>query len=306
MAFERTVTGLTSMFKSSKSARDFGALSKEYPTDADSYELLEDCGRGVSATVHKVLCKPRHEIMAVKKMNLESINCSLDDIIQETTTMRSYNHPNVLPLYTSFVDKSELWMVMPLISGGSVLHIMKYSHPEGLDEVSIATIMRDVLRALDYVHRQGGIHRDIKAGNILVDKDGCVYLADFGVSTSLERGGSWGNDKQTRMTFVGTPCWMAPEVMEQTAGYDNAADIWSFGITLLEMAHGHAPFAKFSPMKVLFMTLQNPPPTLDDQGRKQFSKALKDLVTRCLQKDPRVRPTAAQLLEHKPTLSYPN
>ena len=128
-------------------------------------------------------------------------------------------------------------------------------HAKGLDEVVVATIMREVLKALDYVHKQGGIHRDIKvgslisgfslvlpylwvfsfpwaeergvilfpattqAGNILVDKDGWVYLADFGVATSLERNGSWGHDKSNRMTFVGTPCWMAPEVMEQTAGW---------------------------------------------------------------------------------------
>ena len=232
-------------------------------------------------------------------MNLENQNADLDEIIMEAQTMRNYHHANVLPLYTSFVHDNELWMVMPFITGGSVLHIMKYSFPEGLEEVAIATIIRDVLRALEYVHKQGGIHRDIKAGNILVDKDGCVKLADFGVATSLERNGSWGHDKAARMTFVGTPCWMAPEVMEQTAGYDNAADIWSVGITLLEMAHGHAPFAKFPPMKVLLMTLQNPPPTLDDKGKKHFSKFMKDVVTRCLQKDPHLRPTAAQLLEHR-------
>ncbi|EFJ47105.1 hypothetical protein VOLCADRAFT_105178 [Volvox carteri f. nagariensis] len=213
--------------------------------------------------------------------------------------MRKYNHPNILPLYCSFVHEQELWMVMPFVAGGSVLHIMKYGHPEGLNETIIATIGREVLKGLDYVHKNGSIHRDVKAGNILVDGDGNVKLGDFGVAASLERGGSWGHDKQARMTFVGTPCWMAPEVMEQTSGYDFSADIWSFGITLLEMCHGHAPFAKFPPMKVLLMTLQNPAPTLEDKGQKHFSKALKDLVTRCLQKEKDKRPTAAQLLEHR-------
>ncbi|GAX82215.1 hypothetical protein CEUSTIGMA_g9643.t1 [Chlamydomonas eustigma] len=294
---DRAISGIFG--KTSKSTKDLVNLAKDYPTSSEDYDLIEDCGRGVSATVYRSLCKPLHEVVAVKKMNLESMNCDLDEIIHEAQLMKNYNHPNVLPLYTSFVSGQDLWMVMPFISGGSVLHIIKYAYPEGLDEIVIATIMREVLKAIDYVHRQGGIHRDIKAGNILVDKDGKVYLADFGVATSLERAGSWSQDKSNRMTFVGTPCWMAPEVMEQTAGYDNAADIWSFGISMLEMAHGHAPFAKFPPMKVLLMTLQNPPPTLDDKGKKHFSKAMRDVVSKCLQKDPRLRPPASQLLEHK-------
>ncbi|KAL6765899.1 kinase-like domain-containing protein [Haematococcus lacustris] len=297
---ERALTGLARM-ASRKSTKDLNGLDKyrDFPVSADAYEILDDCGRGVSATVHRALCKPLNEIVAIKKMNLESLNCDLDEIIHEAQTMRAYSHSNVLPLYCSFVSGQDLWMVMPFVSGGSVLHIMKYGYPEGLDEVIIATIMRSVLKALEYVHKQGGIHRDIKAGNILIDNNGHVQLGDFGVAASMERTGSWGHDKATRMTFVGTPCWMAPEVMEQTQGYDRSADLWSFGITLLEMAHGHAPFAKYPPMKVLLMTLQNPPPTLDDQGKKHFSKAMRDVVTRCLQKDPGLRPTASQLLEHK-------
>ncbi|KAG2499215.1 hypothetical protein HYH03_002795 [Edaphochlamys debaryana] len=298
---ERALTGLTSKLTSRKSTKDFRELAggKDWPTDASQYQILDDCGRGVSATVHRARCLPNGAECAVKLMNLESMNCDLDEIIHEAQTMRMYNHPNILPLYCSFVHGQELWMVMPFVSGGSVLHIMKYGYPEGLDEVIIATIGREVLKGLDYVHKNGSIHRDVKAGNILVDGEGNVKLGDFGVAASLERGGSWGHDKQARMTFVGTPCWMAPEVMEQTVGYDFSADIWSFGITLLEMCHGHAPFAKFPPMKVLLMTLQNPAPTLEDKGKRHFSKALKDLVTRCLQKERDKRPTAAQLLEHK-------
>jgi len=298
---EKALSGFAKMAtrKSVSSLSDMHKPKKEFPVGEENYELLEDCGRGVSATVHRAICKPLQQVCAVKKMNLESLNCDLDEIIHEAQTMKNYHHPNVLPLHCSFVTGQDLWMVMPYISGGSVLHIMKYAYPEGLDEASIATIMRDVLRALDYVHKQGGIHRDVKAGNILIDRDGHVHLGDFGVAASLERGGSWGHEKAARMTFVGTPCWMAPEVMEQTRGYDHTADIWSVGITLLEMAHGHAPFAKFPPMKVLLMTLQNPPPTLDDKGKKHFSKSMRDLVSRCLQKDPRCRPSAAQLLEHK-------
>eukprot|EP00879_Flechtneria_rotunda_P019943 GHRR01020962.1.p1 GENE.GHRR01020962.1~~GHRR01020962.1.p1 ORF type:complete len:340 (+),score=76.46 GHRR01020962.1:187-1206(+) len=285
-----------------KSSKDFSAscTPRECPADPACYELLEDCGRGVSATVHRAVSKPTGDIVAVKKLHLERVCMKLEDLVKEAQTMKSYNHPNVLSLYTSFVHGQELWMVTPFMAGGSVLHIMKYRYPEGLDEVAIATIMKYVLLGLEYVHKNGGIHRDVKAGNILIDRDGTVRIGDFGVAATIERGGSWGNDKVMRSTFVGTPCWMAPEVMEQTQGYDYSADIWSFGITMLEMANGHAPFAKFPPMKVLLMTLQNPPPQLDDkQGRKHFSKNMRNLVGRCLQKDPRNRPSATELLQDK-------
>lgn len=218
-----------------------------------------------------------------------------------------YRHPNVLPLYTAFVVGKDVWFVQPYISGGSVFNIMRYKFPNGLDEVVIAIIMKEVAKALEYVHRSGGIHRDVKAGNILINTDGSVFLADFGVAATVERGGSWGNTVSKRNTFVGTPCWMAPEVMEQTAGYDSKADIWSFGITMLELAHGHAPFAKFPPIKVLLMTVQNPPPQLEaERGQRHFSKHMRDLVAQCLQKDPSKRPTASQVLESKFFRSLPD
>lgn len=240
------------------------------------------------------------EEVAVKKLDLENMNCSLDEIIREAQTMRFLNHPNLLPLYASFVHEQNLWMVMPYVHGGSILNIMRYKYADGLEEPVIATVMKEVLKALQYLHHNGIIHRDIKAGNVLLDDDGHVLLADFGVAATLERGGSWGNRVEPRNTFVGTPCWMAPEVMQQDQGYDSRADIWSFGITLLELAHGHAPFARLPPMKVLLMTLQNPPPTLEQaNSKKHFSKAMRDIVAKCLVKDPNQRPSASQLLEHK-------
>lgn len=277
-----------------------GITRREYPVSAEEYELLEEAGRGVSATVWKARCKATGEDVAVKLLDLENLNCSLEEIVREAQTMRQQHHPNVLPLHCSFVHQQNLWMVMPYVAGGSVLNLMKFAYSEGLEEPVIATILKEVLKGLDYMHRHGGIHRDIKAGNILIDKDGMVLLADFGVAATMERGGTWGNQQMSRNTFVGTPCWMAPEVMEQTEGYNSLADIWSFGITILELAHGHAPFAKLPPMKVLLMTIQNPPPTLEsDSGKKHFSKSMRDIVGKCLIKDASKRPSAAQLLEHK-------
>ncbi|KAF6263987.1 hypothetical protein COO60DRAFT_266714 [Scenedesmus sp. NREL 46B-D3] len=300
---DRALSALSISKLRGKSSKDLAAsftASKEFPADPACYELLEDCGRGVSATVHRAFVVETGEEVAVKKMNLERVNMSLEEIIHEAQTMKSYHHKNVLPLYTSFVHGQDLWMVTPFMSGGSVLHIMKYQYPDGLEEPVIATIMKAVLEGLAYVHENRGIHRDVKAGNILIDRDGSVRIGDFGVAATLQREGSWGNEAMTRTTFVGTPCWMAPEVMEQTDSYNSAADIWSFGITMLELANGHAPFAKFPPMKVLLMTLQNPPPQLDDkQGRKHFSKAMRNLVARCLQKDHKQRPSARELLDDK-------
>ncbi|KAK4395474.1 Serine/threonine-protein kinase fray2 [Sesamum angolense] len=184
---------------------------------------------------------------------------------------------------------------MPYMAGGSCLHILKAAYPDGLEEVVIATVLREVLKGLDYLHQHGHIHRDVKAGNILIDTRGAIKLGDFGVSAYLFDSG---DRQRMRNTFVGTPCWMAPEVMEQMYGYDFKADIWSFGITALELAHGHAPFSKYPPMKVLLMTLQNAPPGLDYERDKKFSKSFKQMIASCLVKDPLKRPSARKLLKH--------
>ncbi|CAL5038457.1 unnamed protein product [Urochloa decumbens] len=270
-------------------------LSRRFPTNPDEYKLYEEIGEGVSATVYRALCVPLDIMVAIKVLDLEKCNNDLDGIRREVQTMSLIDHPNLLRAYCSFTNGHQLWVVMPYMAAGSALHIMKTSFPEGFDEPVIATLLREVLKALVYLHSQGHIHRDVKAGNILIDTNGAVKLADFGVSACMF---DTGNRQRARNTFVGTPCWMAPEVMQQLHGYDYKADIWSFGITALELAHGHAPFSKYPPMKVLLMTLQNAPPGLDYERDKRFSKSFKDLVATCLVKDPRKRPPSEKLLKH--------
>lgn len=176
---------------------------------------------------------------------------------------------------------------------GSIGNILRFMFREGLqDEVLLASILQEVLQALAYFHEQGQIHRDIKAGNILMDGHGNIYLADFGVSSSLRVG-------KTAKTLTGSPCWMAPEVIEtgNGTGYNFKADIWSFGITAIELAKGVPPLIEHTAMKIIILIKESDPPHL---GRDDpFDSSFKDLVNSCLQKDPEKRPTAEMLLKKR-------
>ncbi|VAI26157.1 unnamed protein product [Triticum turgidum subsp. durum] len=246
------------------------AAVSEFTLSADDYRLMEEVGFGANAVVYRAIFLPANRTIAVKCLHLDRISSPFqDDVRKEAQIMKLIDHPNVIKAYCSFVVDHNLWVIMPFMAEGSCLHLMKVAHPDGLEEPVICSILKETLKALAYLHGQGHIHRDVKAGNILVDSPGVVKLGDFGVSACLfDRG----DRQRSRNTFVGTPCWMAPEVLQPGTGYNFKADIWSFGITALELAHGHAPFSKYPPMKVLLMTLQNAPPGLDYDRDRKFSK----------------------------------
>ncbi|KAG8968758.1 hypothetical protein FRC03_006215 [Tulasnella sp. 419] len=275
---------------------------------------------------------------ALKVLDLDKLQPSaLKLLTRETQLMSLSKHPNVIRVRGSWTLGHKLYIAMRLMNKGSVADIVKYSFVDGLEEEVIKCILQQALEGLNYLHINGFIHRDIKAANLLVDDDGTVLLGDLGVAVSLAdeedqagtskrsmgsnlNGGGGGPlifgasnsvsqqsaaskqkdlSRGKRKSFVGTPSWMAPEVIAQQH-YDSAADIWSLGITVLELCSGRAPGSRERDVKrVLLGTLQNAPPTLDrDGGRYKYSKALKELVESCLNKDPAQRPPAANLLQH--------
>lgn len=315
---------------SSEKTAPTAEYSSEWPTDSSSYQLLGKIGQGAFATVYKALARSKEDetnelsfACAVKILNLDHVDTNLQEIRREVQALRLSSHPNVLPCYTAFVSDIHLWLVTPLMNKGSSLHCLQQARKlprQGTQvpkmEDFILYILHETLLGLQYIHDNGQIHRDIKAGNILLDGNGDVRIADFGVSGWLVQGGQ---QQQKAQTFVGTPCWMAPEVMEQIHGYDYKADIWSLGITAMELAKGYAPYAKYPPMKVLILTIQEDPPSLDTYevedddddvstpvAQEDYSKAFRYFVETCLQKNPSRRPTCQELLQNHKSLSVMN
>lgn len=245
-------------------------------------------GKGSFGKVYKGRIRKTNHVCAVKQVNLDEED-DIDEIALEVNFLASLRCPYITEYYGSVVDNRDytLWILMEYCGGGSCADLIK-SQP--FREDHIAVVMRDTLRGLEYLHKQRKVHRDIKAANILLTTEGDVKLADFGVS------GEMGLSIKKMRSFVGTPYWMAPEVISK-AGYDYKADIWSLGITALELADGSPPLSGLSPMKALTVIPDRECPSLPSGNH--FTELFREFIDACMCKDPDNRPSASQLLTLK-------
>ncbi|KAJ3161401.1 putative protein serine/threonine kinase [Geranomyces michiganensis] len=253
-------------------------------TANDLYEIQNQIGKGSFGAVYRGIHKPTGAAVAIKVVDFEESGDDIDEIRQEISILSELDSPWVTRYHGSYVRGTKLWIVMEFCDGGSLLDMIKETP---MTEQHIAVVMRDLVRGLEYIHRHGKIHRDIKAANVLVTNSGQVKLADFGVSAQVTA------TITKKNTFVGTPYWMAPEVILRSA-YNAKADIWSLGITAWELATCLPPHANIHPMRVLFIIPQQPSPVLPDS----FSSEFKDFMAQCLAKRPSQRPTASDLIHH--------
>ncbi|KAI3976718.1 hypothetical protein MKX01_008576 [Papaver californicum] len=263
------------------------SVTREDPST--KYELLNELGKGSYGAVYKARDLKTSEMVAIKVISLSEGEEGYEEIRGEIEMLQQCSHPNVVRYLGSYQGEEYLWIVMEYCGGGSVADLMNVTD-EALEEHQIAFVCREALKGLSYLHSIFKVHRDIKGGNILLTEQGEVKLGDFGVAAQLTR------TMSKRNTFIGTPHWMAPEVIQENR-YDGKVDVWALGVSAIEMAEGLPPRSTVHPMRVLFMISIEPAPMLED--KEKWSLIFHDFVAKCLTKEPRLRPTATEMLKHK-------
>jgi serine/threonine protein kinase len=255
----------------------------------DVYSSLVKIGEGAAGEVFVANMNGRSEQVAIKTMTITNDNKKL--LCTEINFMKSSKHENIVEFLEAFIcDGNKLWVVMELMDGGCLTDVLE-QYPNGvqMSESQIAHVCLQTLQSLAYIHACHRIHRDIKSDNILLNSKGEVKVADFGYAAQLTE------QKRNRQTVVGTPYWMAPELI-RGHDYGTGVDIWSTGIMLMEMLEGEPPYMEFPPLRALFLITTKGIPPLADQGK--WSPDLLDFYSKCLEKESDKRPSAAELVEH--------
>ncbi|KAI9098605.1 kinase-like domain-containing protein [Phlyctochytrium arcticum] len=261
------------------------------------YELLSDIG-GVDDISYLYLARhlPTGEYVALKYTDLTlSPDFELiDELVRTVRHTTLCSHRNILPYWTTFTENERMWNVTHPMRGGTFRSIMRNHFQDGLNDATVATVLREVLKAVTYMHDNKMIHNDIRADNILLDGRGEIRITGLRQMAILSQGGEY---IKSVFSLVGDNIeWAAPEVMAQNSNYDEKADIYSFGITALELAYNKTPFDDWAPLKILLSKLEYPCPAI--ASTKVVSKEFKRMVSACLHKDPTRRPSARELAEH--------
>ncbi|KAF9926162.1 signal transducing kinase of the PAK [Linnemannia zychae] len=257
-------------------------------TDADPtklYRNLVKIGQGASGGVYTAYQVGTNLSVAIKQMNLEQ-QPKKDLIINEILVMKESSHKNIVNYIDSFLWRGDLWVVMEYMEGGSLTEVVTTNE---MADPQIGAVCRETLLGLEHLHSKGVIHRDIKSDNVLLSLNGDIKLTDFGFCAQLKE------SQAKRTTMVGTPYWMAPEVVTRKE-YGPKVDIWSLGIMAIEMLEGEPPYLNENPLRALYLIATNGTPTL--QNPEKLSPEFKDFLAQCLEVDPEKRPTATELLKH--------
>lgn len=250
------------------------------------YKFIRKIGKGCSSKVYLCKNKQSNEYVAIKKIKIPNEKVK-KQLVNEVLIAGSCSNSNIIQYHESFLYNSYLYVVMELMQGNLSQFIE--DNKGSISESLICLILREILRGLLLIHSNFRVHRDIKSDNILISINGDIKIADFGFSAQLTL------EEDKRLTIVGTPCWMAPELFSDT-GYGCKVDIWSLGIIALELANGEPPRINEETYKIMAMISALPPPQLDRP--EKWSSYFSDFLTKCLDKDEKLRWSAQQLLKH--------